>query len=234
LNGERWESYISVADQLIVALMAGGGLSLWSQDQQVAQYGAAGLAEGLATAIRHCDSQWAAAGHALPEHARDVVMTLRGQAGAGGGTGAAGGGFAPVAPTGPSMEQAALDAVSDACEGPGRIREDFVFRSDFDGDGAEDIVLDWRGVSCQQGSFANAPGAGNCGMQNCLVSVFVSSAIVAGAGPWETLAMDARPANDNPAHLMVGRSPSACSSLGLSSGCGQRFAWNGSDFVPAN
>lgn len=228
LNGERWQSAISVADPLVVSLMAGGGLHLWAQDRQVTQYGAAGLADGLATAIRHCDDHWTQAGHPLPDHARDVVMTLRGQSGNGTG------GAAPLQPSGPSMEQAALDAVTDQCAGPGQVRADFIFRSDFDGDGLEDIVLDWRGVSCQQGTFANSRGAGHCGMHNCLVSVFVSSSIAGGARPWETLAMDAQPAEDTPAQLVVGRSPSACSGLGLAAGCGQRFAWNGSDFVPAN
>jgi hypothetical protein len=78
LNGERWESIISVGDPLIAALLGGGGVQAWADGPvQLGDYGAEGLAEGLAAMIRHCDAQWAQAGHALPDHAAGVVMALR-------------------------------------------------------------------------------------------------------------------------------------------------------------
>lgn len=226
LNGERWESYISVADQLIVSLLAGGGLGVWAGSTQVGDYGAGGLAEGLETVIRFCDSHWAQAGHGLPAHAAPVIEPLRGQAG-----GAPSGGFAPVAA--PSMEQAALDSVTAHCSGAAQVQADYVLRGDFDRDGTEDVVLDWRGVSCTSGTFANLQGAGNCGMHDCLVSVFVSSAISGGAAAWERLAMGAQVDPASPGRLILGSSPSACASIGEAAGCARSYVWGGSEFIPA-
>jgi len=217
LNGERWESHISIGDQMIASLLAGDGLRVFAQGSEVVSYDADGLADGLLTVIRFCDSHWAQLGQPVPDHARAMLMALRDAAG----------NDAAAA----SMEQVALDRVTAQCEGPGQVRGDFIGRGDFDGDGTEDIVLDWRGVRCQGGSFASAQGAGQCGMHDCVVSVFVSSAIARGEAPWERLAVDARVDADTPARLVLGNSPATCSRTAQAAGCGQAYAWNRSGFV---
>ncbi|MGR3711350.1 MAG: hypothetical protein ACU0A9_18130 [Alterinioella nitratireducens] len=211
----EWSTQISVGDPLVTALLAGGEAQLWAEGALVGDLPAAGLSSSVAGAINFCDSHWIASGAPLPSHAAITMQTLRDRPSSGA----------------TNMEQAMLDYVTGICFGAAQVRADAIGRSDFDGDGVEDVMVHWSGVSCQQGDLANLRGGGNCGASNCLTSVFVSSAIGAGNGPYEVLALSARVASENGSDILLGVDPGTCTELGLQPACIARQRWNGAQFV---
>ncbi len=206
-----WEAHISVGDPLVAALLAGGDAQLWSGGALVGDLPGQGLASSMAAAINFCDGHWIASGAALPTHAAATVQALR---------------AAPI-----SMEQAVLDRVTSHCGGEGQVRADAISHSDFDGDGREDVLLHWSGVTCTQGPNANQRGAGECGAENCLTSAYVSGVISAGGAPYDLLASSARVDPNAATDILLGVDPQICAQLSLQPSCIARQRWNGTEFA---
>lgn len=212
----EWGTHISVGDPLITALLAGGDAQLWAGGVLVGDLPGAGLSSSVAGALNFCDSHWIASGAPLPSHAAITIQTLRDR---------------PSGGAGGNMEQAMLDYITGHCAGAAEVRADAVGRSDFDGDGVEDVMVHWSGVSCQQGAYAGLHGAGNCGASNCLTSVFVSSSVGAGNGPYEVLSLSARPDPSSATDILLGVGAPTCAQLNLQPDCIARQRWNGTAFA---
>lgn len=208
-----WGTIISIGDPLVTALLSGGDAQLWTGQVLVGDLPGAGLASSMASAINFCDDHWIASGAPLPSHAAETIQILR------------------ATPQPISMEQAVLNQITTHCGGAGEVRADAVGRSDFDGDGREDLLLHYSGVSCQQGQWAGIYGAGECDAQNCLTLAFVSGSIAAGELPYRVLASSARVDPNNSADILLGVDPAVCSALGIQPDCIARQRWNGTVFA---
>ncbi len=214
-----WISDVSLGDPLVAALMTGsGGIQVWAGQTLLDQPTETTLAQSLYDAIQFCDSHWIAAGTPLPAHAVSVIQTLRGQ-------------VSTPAPAAITMEAAMLADVTANCGGAGQVSADAIGRSDFDGDGAEDILLAWNGVSCSTGPMVGSRGAGQCGMQNCLNTAYLSSQYQLGLDPWGMLALDAWTDPSNPGDILMSVAQNVCVQLQLQPDCVIRRRWNGVDFV---
>lgn len=211
----QWGAVISIGDPLITALLAGGDAQLWADGTLVAEMPGAGLAASMAEVINFCDAHWIASGDPLPSHAAETIQILRAQ---------------PPAPV--PMEQVMLDQITAHCGGPGQVRADAVGRSDFDGDGVEDILLHWSGVTCQTDNpLVAGPGAGECGSAFCLTTAYVSSSIRAGNAAFEILAPSARVDPDIATDILLGVGLNDCNRLNMQPDCRTRSRWNGVEFV---
>jgi hypothetical protein len=211
----EWSVSISVGDPLITALLAGGDAQLWTGQVLVGDLPGAGLSASMAAVINFCDGHWIASGAPLPSHAAQTVQTLRAQ---------------PPAPA--SMEQAMLDEITRHCGGVGQVRADAIGRSDFDGDGVEDILLHWSGVTCPAGGPQVAGrGAGECGADNCLTTAYVSSSIRAGNEPFVILAESARVDPVSPTDILLGVGINDCAGQNLQPACQTRYRWTGAEFI---
>lgn len=62
--------------------------------------------------------------------------------------------------------------IAEACGGGYRLAEGAELTGDLDGDGREDVVLDWAGVTCDDRSKGR--GAGFCGAALCRIEVLLS------------------------------------------------------------
>ena len=211
----EWQSVVSIGDPLITALLAGGDAQLWAGGALVGAMPGAGLAASMAEVINFCDAHWIASGAPLPSHAAETIQILRAQ---------------PPAPV--PMEQVMLDQITAHCGGPGQVRADAIGRSDFDGDGVEDILLHWSGVTCQTDSpLVAGRGAGQCGEAVCLTTAYVSSSIRAGNAAFEILAPSAWVDPDIATDILLGVGLNDCNRLNMQPDCRTRSRWNGTEFV---
>ncbi len=220
LNGARWETYISVGDPLIVSLLQGGPVDIYRGEQRIYALPGDGIASAVTGAMQFCDAHWMATGTPMPAHAVEMINRIRVASNA-----------PDVAESGQPMLDRMLADITTHCGGPGEVQADTIDYSDFDGDGIEDVVLDWRGVSCQGGSLTGGQGAGNCGFANCLIEVYVSGAINSGAAPWGILAVSGFADEAQPTDILMDVTPQVCTQLGLPQGCLIRRRWNGVEFI---
>jgi len=211
----QWTSEISVGDPLVTALLAGGDAQLWSGQVLVGDLPGAGLAASMADAINFCDRNWVATGVPLPSHAAETIQILRAQ---------------PAPPA--SMEQVMLDEITRHCGGNGQVRADTIGRSDFDGDGVEDILLHWSGVTCQSDNpMLSGRGGGECGILNCLTTAYVSSSIRAGNEPFRILAASAWVDPAISTDILLGVGLNDCEAQNLQPNCQTRSRWTGAEFT---
>jgi hypothetical protein len=114
------------------------------------------------------------------------------------------------------------------CEGGKFAMEPgFISRSDVNGDGIKDFILDYSKFACADGSHINCGGAG------CLTQVFVSAdgdyvkVLDENVRALRFARVHGRPAMRLELH------GSACGRVGAEP-CGLTLFWNGSKFSPAN
>lgn len=113
--------------------------------------------------------------------------------------------------------------------GGGKDEPAFETRIDLNGDGKEDYILDYTGLSCdsRSGDFIN-PGL--CGSAGCPLAIFVSgpggyrAAPVGHVQGWEINRAT------NPPRLRLGLHGSACGQVGADT-CYQDWGWNGRAFA---
>lgn len=71
----------------------------------------------------------------------------------------------------------------EACGASVTLSPDAILRADLDNDGREDVLFNWRNVDCQSSSALMSLGAGNCGMHNCGIDIYLSSQYRPGGWP---------------------------------------------------
>jgi hypothetical protein len=135
-----------------------------------------------------------------------------------------------VAPTGGAMQQAAENAIALGCNGGATRSPGTFLTGDIDGDGIDDVVLDWRAVACLSGQAYPY-----CGASQCSADVFLSSTFSRRGQPYNFLALGVRLQQLDNGNMAValGGSLSTCSRLGQSA-CEVFFYWNGYDLVALN
>lgn len=78
------------------------------------------------------------------------------------------------------------DRARQACMGAPVIPSSAIVRHDLDGDGQEDVLFIWSDVTCANSRSATG-GAGNCGMHNCSVDIYLTSTWRPGKWPTPVL-----------------------------------------------
>jgi hypothetical protein len=132
----------------------------------------------------------------------------------------------PAAP--PAMRQAAERAILQGCAGPATKEPDALLIAQIDGDGAEDVVVDWSRITCS-GPYPRP----FCGASMCSAQVFLSAKFPRTQQPDDLLAAGVRlqPLSNGNMGVSVGGSLSMCSQRGQTV-CTFLFYWNGADLVP--
>jgi hypothetical protein len=128
-----------------------------------------------------------------------------------------------------TMRDAAELSVATGCEGTAQRGEGYLLSGDIDGDGQEDIVLNWDSVTCM--STLPRPF---CGAAMCSVQVFLSSLFPRLGQPEELLAIGVRlvELNNGLDGLIAGGGMSTCAAERRNP-CEYLYYWNGVALVPA-
>ncbi len=129
-----------------------------------------------------------------------------------------------------AMRRAAETAITLGCNGAANTSPGAFLVGEIDGDGKEDVVLDWRAVECLSGSAYPY-----CGASQCSADVFLSATFARRGQPFPLLALGVRlqPLDNGTMAVAVGGSMSTCARMGQSP-CETLFYWNGYDLVALN
>lgn len=127
------------------------------------------------------------------------------------------------------MRDAAESFIALGCNGTARREEGYLLPGDIDGDGQEDIVLNWDSVTC----MTTIPKP-FCGAAMCSAQVFISSLFPRTGQPEELLAIGVRVAelNNGLDGLITGGSLGNCEQERRDP-CEYLYYWNGVALVPA-
>lgn len=160
---------------------------------------ATGFAQGHAALSAHCRRMFAAIGKPWP------------------------GTSAPQLPPNSGTMRAAAEAdILRGCNGPSTKGHGYLLAGEIDGDGREDVVLDWQSVEC--GSGMPRPF---CGASTCTADVYLSASHAARGGPETLLAQGVSlvPLSNGNMGVRVGQSLGTCGGIN----CSQVFYWTGTE-----
>lgn len=127
-----------------------------------------------------------------------------------------------------SMRQRAEAGIVKGCEGPATWTPAAIVPAQIDGDGVEDVIVNWGEVSCS--GWAARP---HCGAANCLVEVYVSALFPRTGAPAGVMAPAVRRqplTNGNDAVALAGSFRACREAYGRDS-CEFLWYWNGADLV---
>jgi hypothetical protein len=123
------------------------------------------------------------------------------------------------------MRSAAEQAIRTGCNGPATFETDYLLLGDIDGDGAEDVVIDWDAVRC----LGSNPRP-FCGASMCSADVFLSSVFPAKRKSEGLLAFGVGlvDLSNGAKGVKVGGPLAACQSV---DDCTFTYYWNGLELV---
>lgn len=143
LNFYGWVQSIGVRDAAITTL---AGSRAWAIDGRHGRWGpfaSTGLGPALTSMVSYCEARWNGAPTAVAPQSNNVPAIL---------------------------DAAVQKAVADTCPMGGTLAPNAPVRTDLDGDGINDLILDMREVTCVGATYAL-----HCGAAMCQISVFLSS-----------------------------------------------------------
>ncbi|WP_189369216.1 hypothetical protein [Tateyamaria omphalii] len=243
---------LSMVDPLMQALTVAPGFILDTGQGQAFDFGVSGLAGALDQVLYVCVSRWGELGRPVPAALGRYATTAPTVAGA---VAATRNGIAqnpdriplrrqqpqdgpaivfvpPVLPIQPgqSMYDRAVGAANSVCS-TARLNEGALWPGDLEGDGAEDIVMNWGFVEClgPNGTVHGVPGACDSAGQ-CRVTVFSSAQTARGLSEWIGQAYHAEPDPNGPAPLFMNTRTGVCGTSAGAFGCSAWLAWSGSGF----
>lgn len=205
-----WQADVTAADPLFTALASGGAIEVHSRAGRLALTGA-GFAEVFGRMTAYCQRRFAATGQAWPGASAPPPQ----------GAATAPGSAAGV------MAQAAETAIAKGCNGPAARAAGYLLAGNIDGDGREDIVLDWNRISCLSGHPRPF-----CGAALCSADVFLTARFARQPQPIGLLALGVRlqPLSNGNMAVATGGSLAMCQGRGASA-CEFLYWWNGADLV---
>lgn len=200
-----WELTLSMADPMLGAMRAADRLVLAPGQDQAWELPVDGLSEAAGAAMRTCAEAWVAAGFPVPPALAEFAPAY-------------GGGAATP------MRVAADQAVIAGCNGPANRGPDYLLSGNIDGDGTEDIILDWRAVEC-----LSQPAQPFCGASLCSADVFLSGTFPRTGTPETMLALGVGlvPLSNGNDGIRLGASYANCNARGLNE-CEFLYYWDGS------
>ncbi len=201
----EWWVDLAAGDPVFPAIASAQGFEIRSRTGTT-RVDARGFGAGLDALSVHCQRMFAAIGK--PWQASPTANIPAPQSPAGGA----------------GMRAAAEAAILRGCNGPAVKAPGHLLAGDIDGDGREDVVLDWRAVECRTGSPRPF-----CGAAACSADVYLSSRYPVSGRAENLLARGVSLialSNGNQG-VRVGRSIADCNGVD----CHSIFYWNGSDLV---
>ncbi len=131
----------------------------------------------------------------------------------------------PSAPVRAGMREVAEASIRTGCGGPAQLDANAILTGNIDGDGREDVVVDWSAITCSGGYPRPF-----CGAAMCSATVFVSQGFDASEGPADLLAAGVRliDLNNGNNGVVTGGSLSMCQQRGTTS-CDFIWYWDGND-----
>ena len=201
---QTWEKDLPANDPAFAAIAAHDQFELRS-DRGHHVISALGFAAGLEQLIGYCRSMFASIGKPWP---RQGAARGAGQAGA--------------------MRRAAEAAIGRGCTGPATRTAQALRPAQIDGDGDEDIILDWREVTCTTG-----PPRPYCGASMCSADIFLSALYPRKGRPESLLALGVRvqPLNNGNDAVATGGSLSSCRAAFGTAGCEFLWYWTGAELA---
>lgn len=202
-----WELTLSMADPMLTALRAASRLVLAPGSDQAWEIPVAGLPEASKAAMQTCVDAWIAAGFDVPPALSEFAPAW-------------GGGAATP------MRVAADRAVAEGCNGPATRGPGYLLAGNVDGDGVEDIVLDWDAVEC-----AAPPARPFCGAALCSADLFLSATYPRTGQPegWLAMGVELVPLSNGNDGVRIGTSLATCTERALPD-CTLLFYWDGEEF----
>lgn len=206
----QWEADVGATDPLFAALASGGAIEVHSRAGRLALPGT-GFAEVFGLMTSYCQRQFAATGHGWPGASAPSPQVAS---------------TAPGAAAG-AMAQAAETAIVQGCNGPAAREAGYLLAGNIDGDGREDIVLDWNRISCLSGHPRPY-----CGAALCSADVFLTARFAVQPRPIGLLALGVRlqPLSNGNMAVATGGSLAMCQGRGASA-CEFLYWWNGADLI---
>lgn len=216
LDDSGWERELPYESPLFADLLEVGALAVDAGTARITTITAGGLSLALGKTMAFCDARWTAIGETAPAAAAAVLDGLRT------------GDFldTPVAQTATPLLAVADAFVRRGCSGSYTTEDGYLLRGNIDGDGVEDILIDWNYVRCSAGL-----GRPFCGASNCSGSAFLSRLYPTKGRPEDFLgSVFALPQLSNGmqgiSFVMSGggcfENPKSCEFL---------FYWNGNDLI---
>jgi hypothetical protein len=169
----HWSVDIAMAEPLIAAALGTAKLTASMAGRAPVSLGTNGLNAALNAAMSHCIGGWQTAGYPLP----------------------AGLGLSVAAPRNPTLPAGNMAAPNGAgailmtmvdrhilqgCGSTYAVDPGYLQGAEVDGDGIDDLLIDWNHISCQ-----GASPRPFCGAANCSASVFLSQSTPAKGEPEE-------------------------------------------------
>ncbi len=143
--------YLSMADPMISALFEADRLVLDTGQGKAFQYVIEGLPEALDTTLRYCTDRWQAMGQPLP--------AALGRFATSGDTGEWLNNDTATSPNLPAIAQGHINRM---CSGSGVAGQNGLSFGDIDGDGADDVLVDWSDTTCAGNDHRPFCGASLC------------------------------------------------------------------------
>lgn len=144
--------YLSMADPLVEALYTADRLVLDTGQGKAFEYPVAGLSGALETAMRTCVDRWTVMGQPLPAALARYSFP----------SGATGENTHNDTAAAPDPRAIAQGYINMRCNGQGTAQAEGVSFGDIDGDGRDDVLVDWGAVDCAQGGMPLYCGASLC------------------------------------------------------------------------
>ena len=191
-----WEADLAANDAVFAAMSAAPVVQIHSA-AGVRSGSAANFGTAYQQLIQYCEAQFAAIGQPW------------------GGPGQGG-----------PMQEAAEAEISARCNGPARREDGYMLRANIDGDGVEDVVLDWSAISCQQGEPRSF-----CGAANWESSTFISASYPRTGRPVDlySLGVSITALSNGLDGVTFAGGLSSCGGTG---GCETTWYWTGAEFTP--
>ncbi|MEL6886852.1 MAG: hypothetical protein AAFP87_20260, partial [Pseudomonadota bacterium] len=248
---------LPMTDALIAALPSATGFVLDTGQGKAFDFGVAGLAAALDAALSTCVRRWAELGQPVPaalgRYGRAVPaapaaptsapavaragiarnpdrIPLRLPQPQDGPAVAFGSPTLPILP-GQAMYDRALSTANAVCGRSARLNPGAIWPGDLDGDGAEDVVVNWGFVDClaASGTATGIPGACDVHGQ-CRITVYASAQTARGLADWQGAAYHAEVDADGPAPLFMNTRADFCGASAGAFGCSAWLGWAGTGF----
>ena len=202
-----WEARVAAQDALLQSMAASPGFEIITNEGRQ-PIPAAGFATGYDQLLGYCQSMFESSGiswDGTPPQPREQ------------------------SDGGVDMRRVAEGTMVEGCNGDATTGENYLLSGDIDGDGIEDVVLDWREVEC-----VNAPARPFCGASMCSADVFISSDYPVTGQPKNLLALGVKliPLNNGNTGIITGGSMGQCNADGRNP-CEYLYYWDGSDLALA-
>ena len=128
----------------------------------------------------------------------------------------------------PPEVQALINEDIKSCDGKVKFEKGFLTRRDINGDGVEDLILDYNNFICGENSYAD------CGNAGCLMVVFASlpDGTFVNVLSERVQGIEFKTVRGRPA-MLLGYHGTACGRSGAEP-CSSTLYWNGVTFSPAN